>query len=104
MKKYLRIIAIFTAITLVSGISCVWAEGPEYPAPFKIRNIKVANAGNFHFRVISDSPDKWHCHNGPTDEAWSYINENDNGAKGKMAILMMAFALGKTVELVTEGG
>ena len=74
----------------------------EYPTPFKISSIYVSSASNYHFRVES-STGNWHCNNGPKSPAWSYVNEPDSGAKGKMSALLAAYASGKSVALVTEG-
>ncbi len=75
----------------------------EFPGPFKIKSIFVSGATNLHYRVISDNPASWQCHNGPTYDSWAYINENDDGAKGKIAAIQMAYALGKSIRLITEG-
>ena len=52
-----------------------------------------------HFRVVSNTT--WHCHNGPQNPAWSYVDETDSGAKAKIATLLTAYALGKTVTAQT---
>ncbi|EHK9101462.1 hypothetical protein K6675_004703 [Vibrio parahaemolyticus] len=75
----------------------------ERPEPFRIKEIYMAHPANFHFRVISDNPDAWHCNNGPKNPAWSYINEADPGSKGMMSALLTAYASNKIVTLVTEG-
>ncbi|CAH6910417.1 conserved exported hypothetical protein [Vibrio chagasii] len=75
----------------------------EHPAPFKIKAIYVSSPENFHFRVISERPDSWHCHNGPLNPAWSYINNSDPGSKAMMSALLTAYAANKTVTLVTIG-
>jgi len=74
----------------------------EYPTPFKISSIFVSSASNYHFRVESNTGN-WHCSNGPKLPAWSYVNEADSGAKGKISALLAAYASGKSVTLVTEG-
>lgn len=79
------------------------ASAFEYPAPIKIQAIVMSSAKNYHFRVISNNPGAWLCSNGPTNEAWAYINEDDSGAKGKMAALLLAYSMGKTVTLTTAG-
>ncbi|WP_283131155.1 hypothetical protein [Enterovibrio norvegicus] len=53
------------------------ANTTETPASFKIKEIYMAHPANFHFRVVSDNPGAWHCHNGPKEPAWSFINEAD---------------------------
>ena len=77
----------------------------EYPGPFKIKEIFMSQPTNFHFRVVANyaDPNAWHCHNGPKNPAWSYINEGDPGSKGMMSALLTAYAAQKTVTLVTEG-
>ncbi|MBT8438200.1 MAG: hypothetical protein KJO91_00630 [Gammaproteobacteria bacterium] len=77
----------------------------ESPMPFKIKEIFLSAPTNFHFRVMADyvDPNAWHCHNGPKNPAWSYINESDPGAKGMMSALLTAYAANKTVTLFTEG-
>ncbi|WP_325892215.1 hypothetical protein [Grimontia sp. NTOU-MAR1] len=75
----------------------------ETPGPFKIKEIFMSHPANFHFRVISDNPDAWHCHNGPKNPSWSYINEADPGSKGMMSALLAAYVSNKTVSLVTKG-
>jgi len=74
----------------------------EVPAPIKIDNIFMSSPQNFYFRVVSQS-DSWHCHGGPKSPAWSFINENEPGAKGMMSALLTAFAAGHTVQLYTLG-
>ena len=38
----------------------------ETPGPFKIDRIHMADAGNFHFRVMRNTTDgTWLCNNGP---------------------------------------
>ncbi|XKY24171.1 hypothetical protein HKW97_17825 [Pseudomonas luteola] len=96
MKK----IIFMTCFLLSSSVNAAL----EYPGGFKISSIHMANPTNFHFRVAQKATDDgWHCHGGPKNPAWSYINENDPGSKGMMAALLSAYAADKTVALVTEG-
>ena len=95
MKKYL--VLLFLAVSSNS-------MAIETPAPFKIDKIYLANAENFHFRVLRNTTDgTWLCNNGPKNPAWAYINESDSGSKGKMSALLAAYAAKKTVQLYTEG-
>ena len=96
MKRYIT--ALLTALVFL--ISFAHATN-EYPTPFVITKTKVADANNYHFRVYSDG--NWHCFNGPTNPAWSYLNEADSGAKTKILQLMTAHRDGNEVTLVTEG-
>lgn len=75
----------------------------EFPAPFKIKAIFLSGANNYHFRVISNNPGTWLCHNGPINDPWAFVNENDSGAKTKISALLAAYSMGKTVSLITEG-
>ncbi|WP_281826011.1 hypothetical protein [Vibrio nigripulchritudo] len=87
---------------LLLALFSVNSNAVETPTPFKIDSIYMSDPNNFHFRVESNSGG-WHCHNGPKSPAWSYINENDPGAKGMMSALLTAFAAGYTVKLHTVG-
>lgn len=95
------------SLSVVIFLVCVQMAGNvlagEFPAPFKIAGLFVSDATNLHFRVNSNNPSAWLCSNGPTNPSWAYINEADSGAKVKIATLMTAYSLGKTVSLVTEG-
>ncbi|QMV16525.1 hypothetical protein [Vibrio spartinae] len=97
MKNIFRILIVM-GITL-SGV----IQAAEYPGAFKISAIFMSGPTNFHFRVISNNPGAWHCHNGPKNPSWSYINENDPGSKGMMSALMAAYVAKKTVKVVTQG-
>lgn len=77
-------------------------QSAEYPGPFTIKSITVSSATNYHFRLQSNGS-SWLCLNGETNPPWAYINEADSGAKGKIATLLTAYSLGKTVTVVTEG-
>jgi len=92
---------IMLAMCFVSNI----VLAAESPGAFKIKEIFISQAENFHFRVVANytNPEAWHCHNGPKNPAWSYINEGDSGAKGMMSTLLMAYAAKKTVTLTTLG-
>ncbi|PID52785.1 MAG: hypothetical protein CR972_00005 [Candidatus Moraniibacteriota bacterium] len=97
MKKLLGVV-LFCVMVMNTGT----AYSLEHPAPFKISKIFVSNANNYHFRIFSDSPN-WHCYGGPQGEAWSYIDETDSGAIEKMNMLKLAYAMDKTVEIITAG-
>lgn len=89
-------------LAIAASMAGVNAGAAEYPTPFKISSIFVSSASNYHFRVESNTGN-WHCNNGPKSPAWSYVNETDSGAKGKISALLAAYASGKSVTLVTEG-
>jgi hypothetical protein len=100
MKKTVILFVIVFGLTVGTITS---ASAWETPGPFKINAIYMSNANNYHFRVYSSTP-YWHCSGGPTaGGAWSYINENDDGAAGKIKTLQLAYAMGKTVQLYTQG-
>lgn len=102
MKKLLTGLIAIVATVLSSGT----ANATESPAPTVISNIWVSDAGNYHFRVTgSYTGSTWFCNNASSSGpgAWAYLEENDSGAKGKMAMLMTAFMAGKTVYFKTEG-
>ncbi|OEE67901.1 hypothetical protein A1OO_19380 [Enterovibrio norvegicus FF-33] len=84
-------------------VFCFSAHATENPGPFKINEVYMAHPANFHFRVISDNPEAWHCHNGPKNPAWSFVNEAAPGSKGMMSALLAAYVSNKTVTLVTLG-
>lgn len=94
----LSVVIFLICVQMAGNVSAV-----EYPAPFKIAGLYVSHADNLHFRVISNNPSAWLCSNGPINTSWAYINEADSGAKVKIATLMSAYALGKTITLATEG-
>lgn len=73
----------------------------EKPAAFKIDSIIVSNSQEAHFRITDSGG--WHCHNGPKAPAWSFINENDPGAKAMMSALLAAYASDYTVKIQTIG-
>ncbi|AZZ92105.1 hypothetical protein EUZ85_15765 [Hahella sp. KA22] len=81
------------------------SSAAEYPGAFKIKKIIVSRPDNFHFRVVTDSnnSDYVHCSGGPTNPAWSYVNEADPGSKTMMSTLLAAYMGNKTVTVVTEG-
>lgn len=74
----------------------------ETPEAIKIDNIFMSSLNTTTFRVVSQSAN-WHCHGGPRSPAWSYIYENDPGAKTMMSGLLTAFAAGHIVQLYTIG-
>ncbi|RDH45173.1 hypothetical protein [Zooshikella ganghwensis] len=74
----------------------------EKPAEIKIDNIFMSSLNTATFRVVSQSAN-WHCDGGPRNPAWSYIHEDDPGAKTMMSGLLTAFAAGHTVQLYTIG-
>ncbi len=100
MKKIIILVAIVFGLTVGTLTS---AFALEAPGPFKINAICMSNATSYHFRIYSDTP-SWHCSGEPTvGGAWSYINENDDEAAGKIKTLQLASAMGKTVHLYTQG-
>jgi hypothetical protein len=104
MKKSLVFTVVFCLVLVV--VNMTYAQ--EVQNPIIIKKIFVSDANNLHFRVISHAPNIPLCTGGPPNgidpgmEAFAYVNESDSGAKGKMATLMTAYALGKYVTLVTE--
>jgi hypothetical protein len=88
---------------LISGLLVGTANSAEYPGAFHISSVFLSNATNFHFRIYSDNPGSWLCSNGPRNPSWGYINEADSGAKGKIAALLEAYAMGKTITATTIG-
>jgi hypothetical protein len=99
MKRKNLLVVVFI---LVSSIVCSSVYAVEYPAPIKIQSITVSSVGNFNFRIQSNGT-SWLCANGPSGNAWAYVEETDSGAKEKIATLLTAYTLGKTIALVTEG-
>lgn len=97
MKKKIAVFLIAVSLCFATQVMAF-----ETPGPFKISSLYISHAGNYHFRVYSNKPSNWHCHGGPINPAWSYINESDSGAKGKIATLQLAYALGKNVHILTE--
>lgn len=94
-------ILLATAI-LTAGMLAPRPSSAEYPAPFKIAIITVSGSTNLHFRVGYSGTTPL-CSNGPTaGNPWAYLNETDSGAKGKIATLLMAYALRKTVTIETQ--
>lgn len=100
MKKTVMLFVIVFGLT-VGTLTPAFAL--ESPGPFKINAIYMSNATNYHFRIYSSTP-SWHCSGGPTvGGAWSFINEDDSGAEAKIKTLQLAYAMGKTVQLYTQG-
>jgi hypothetical protein len=100
-KSMKRCVLIGSALFLVLAVSGI-ALAFDQPPTFKISGLFWSDAQNMHCRVLSDTPTIPLCTGGPTNAAWAYINESDSGAKGKIAGLMTAYALGKSVNLTTE--
>ena len=88
---------ILFVVALVMLIFSGPANAVDYVPPFVIDHIYVSGGNNYYLRVFSATTTP-HCTGGP---AWSYVNENDSGAKAKIASLLMAYSLGKTVSLFT---
>ena len=99
MNKKICFISIFSLLFFSLNSHAGQACGDFYCTDnFNIATINMSAADNFHFR-ISGRPTQTMCANGID---WAYINENDSGAKGKIAGLMMGYSLGKKVGLLTE--
>lgn len=99
MKKTVMLFVIVFGL-IVGSLTSAFAW--ETPGPFKINAIYMSNATNYHFRIYSSTP-SWHCSGGPANPAWSFINEDDSGAEAKIKTLQLAYAMGKTVQLYTQG-
>jgi hypothetical protein len=65
---------------------------------FVITNLYVAGLNNYQYRVYG-MPSLSACPNGPT---WAYVNEADEGSKGWIAALFLAFASGKQIRVLAE--
>ncbi|GLS24804.1 hypothetical protein [Marinibactrum halimedae] len=65
---------------------------------FKISQLFVSNANNYHFRIYG-MPRMDYCSASPD---WAYLNENTSGSEGKMSVLLSAYAMGKQVNLRVE--
>jgi hypothetical protein len=91
-------------VTCVVGAFAVWAgEAQAYwSGDFVITNLYVAGENNFQYRPYGVGVLSM-CPNSPN---WAYINENDNGAKGKIATILAAFYSGRPVRmyLSAQGG
>ncbi|MBD3238872.1 MAG: hypothetical protein GF332_04525 [Candidatus Moranbacteria bacterium] len=94
-----RLIVMVVCFFLVVGF-LTQASAYEYPPPFRIKHIKISNDTNFHVRAYSDNPNQWLCHNGQT---WGYVNIDSSGFEAKTAVILLAYSLGRAVQVVTVG-
>lgn len=76
--------------TVANAQSYFWTNA------FTITQLYVSGSANFHFRVYGMAT----ISNCPNATTWAYINEADDGEKGKMATLLTAYAMGKQVQLI----
>jgi hypothetical protein len=82
---------------LFVGFVAGTAQATEWTPYAKVSSTFVSSGTNMYFRVIG--PVSTQC---PDHSNWAYINESDSGAKGKIATLLTAYALGKNVRLFVE--
>lgn len=74
------------------------ANAVEWTPYAKVVSTYVSAGNNMYFRVFG--PISTQC---PSPQnTWAYINESDSGAKGKIATILTAYALGKDVRLFVE--
>jgi hypothetical protein len=80
--------------------SAAWADG--WTSNFTITSIFVAQQNNNQCRV-NGMPAVAACTNGPT---WGYVNDNDAGSQGMLAVILSAYVGAKAVSLhvVTVNG
>lgn len=70
----------------------VWTER------FRINQIYMSGAENYHFRVYGMDQQN-QCTNG---SSWAFINESSSGSKGMISLLLSAYMAGKDVRLLTQ--
>lgn len=99
MKTNLFVAAILAIVLSVSACNVAVADSPP---PFTIATIFVSGSGNFHFRVFSNTPSQALCTGGPVYSAWAYVEDTDSGANTKITALLLAYTLGKTIQIWTE--
>lgn len=100
-SRMLRVktIAVAAVVLAFSGPATVAdAQSFTWTNVFTITQLYVSGSANFHFRVYGMAT----MSNCPNATSWAYLNEADDGEKGKMATLLTAYAMGKQVQLVVS--
>lgn len=99
MKRIVILLCIFF-VALCGSIDVFAAETPS---PVGIKRLYYSSGTtNYFFRVVSNGTGTL-CANGPTVDSWAYINMSDDGAQEKIKALQIAYVMGKTVQLYTQG-
>lgn len=96
MKKMVSTLAVLTVLAATHATTANAAVRDT--GYFKPAGPYVSSGNNFYFRV-SGIPASANC-----VQNWAYINEDDSGAKAKIATMLMAYSMGKTVSLMVDEG
>jgi hypothetical protein len=90
--------------TCVLGALAVWAGDAHayWSSDFTITGLYVAGENNFQYRAYGVGTLAM-CPNSPN---WAYVNDNDSGAKGRVATILAAFYSGRPIRvfLSAQGG
>jgi hypothetical protein len=91
-------ITFFTLLLGAFSISTVAsAQSLITPPAFVPTAMYFSTSANFTVRVFGGATLNSYCPLG-----WAYVNEADDGAKEKIAGLMSAYAMGKTLNLIIQ--
>jgi len=78
-------------LTLLFVSAQVYADDAYWTSGLTITGIEVADAENFYYRAY-----------GVPSCGFAYVNESDSGSKAKIATLLAAYSMGKTVSLFIQ--
>lgn len=95
-KEMLRIPRVLSVLGIFLLAQTAISQSTQYSGLFVISGLTLSAAGNMTLRV-NGMPTVSACAAAPN---WGYVDENDSGSKEKVAALLSAYALGKSVNLL----
>ena len=94
-KEILRVPRVLTVLAILLFAQTAISQSTQ-SGWFVISGLTLSAAGNMTFRV-NGMPTVGACAAAPD---WGYVDENDSGSKEKIAALLTAYGLGKSVTLL----